>query len=490
MTVFALSGFVIPPLITAALFFALAKNRLGHSNTFLSAVSLTQALVTLGFSIFSAAAARLPLLLAANGYLFLDRLALYEVLITSAVFALAAIYARGYVNSLTRQGELDPSLLRLFYGSLALLELIVILGFLANNLALEWILVELSTLLSAALIVTLKARENIIAALKYVFVAGAAMLFSFIGIIILFAVSRTAVGGGTLNWTELMAAASGFAPGLFNFAFVFLFIGFAAKAGIVPFHTWLPQAYVRAPSVVAVVSGSVLNLGMYVLIRLYALGHQAGGDGFLNGFLVAFGLLSMLVATLSMIPRTNTKKLIAFSGIEQMGLILIALGLGSPAALFWALFIIPGNVLTKALLFFSAGIWHRQYLSNKFFAVKQPFKLQPLASWGLIIGSAAAAGAPALPIFLSEFNILSETARMPWLLAAALFCLLLAVAGFGTFFVRVLGQDPEGAPARFETPLSMKAPVILGIGLLLMLGLYLPPWLTDLLHNIVADLGF
>ncbi len=133
----------------------------------------------------------------------------------------------------------------------------------------------MTTILSAVLIVALSAKENITAALKYIFIASTAMLFSVIGIIILFALSKQTLGEGTLNWNELMQAAVLMNPKYFSFAFAFIFIGFASKAGIAPFHTWLPQAHARAPSMIsAVLSGVLLNCGLFGIIRLFAVAHQ------------------------------------------------------------------------------------------------------------------------------------------------------------------------------------------------------------------------
>jgi hydrogenase-4 component F len=117
--------------------------------------------------------------LSGNGYFYLDALALFEILILAALFLLAAIYSRGYIKSLLDKNEIDPNLLPVFYGTSFLLQLVLIMGFLSDNLALLWIFVELSTVFSAVLIITLKAKENITVALKYIFIASTSMLFSF-----------------------------------------------------------------------------------------------------------------------------------------------------------------------------------------------------------------------------------------------------------------------------------------------------------------------
>jgi hydrogenase-4 component F len=488
MTTVFLLLLVIVPLILVAFFSALGKSGAGRNNRFLNSFVLGQSAVYLVLALWAAFLGKLPLT-AGGGYFYIDDLAALEIGITSLVFLLAAVYARGYVMSLVRAGEIEPGILRLFYGSFCLLELVTVLAFASGNIALLWIFAELSTLFSAVLIVTLRARENIIAALKYVFVASTAMLFSLIGIIILYALSRTVITGGSLNWADLMGAAGTMDGRLFFLAFVFLFLGFAAKAGVAPFHTWVPTAYVRAPSVVAVVSGTVLNLGIYAILRLHAIGRAVGVADHLKTLLLVFGLFSICVAALSMLARTNTKKVIAFSGVESAGLLLVAIGVGSQVSIYWALFYTLGYSLVKSLLFFCAGIFHRQYQSNKFFAVRDAFRLQPLASWGLIAGAAAAIGTPLFPVFLAKWNILSSLASSPWLLVGTLLLLLPAAVGTAYFFIRVFTNREGDEPQPFRTPFSMRFSIVITLIVLVVLGLHLPGWLLSMLDKIVSLLG-
>ena len=482
--------YIIVPLVLVGLFSAIGRRGYGQDNHFLNQFVIFQAVLYLAATIWAFAAMELPFSFFHSDYFYVDSLSLYEILITGIVFLLAAVYSRGYVSSLVKTGEIDSTILRLFYGSFCLLELVIVLAFASNNLALLWIFTELSTLFSVALVVTLKARENIIAALKYVFVASTAMLFSFLGIIILYAISRGVIEGGSLNWTDLYSAASLMDPRLFLLAFSFLFLGFAAKAGVAPFHTWAPTVYVRAPSAVAVVSGTVLNLGFYAVLRLYSIGHAAGAGPKLMVFLFIFGIFSIAVAGFSMLKRTNTKKVIAFSGVESAGLLLIAIGLGSQVSIYWALFYTMGYSLIKALLFFCAGIYHREYQSNKYFAAKDALKLQPLASWGLILGSAAAVGTPLFPVFLAKWNILGALAgESVVMLVLTLFLLALAVIGMAYYFIRLFSQNGDAQVQRFRTPFSMRGPVLTALAMIIILGLYVPGWLNDTLNLIVTSLG-
>jgi hydrogenase-4 component F len=427
-----------------------------------------------------------------NGYLMADPLAMYEVLITSIVFLLAAIYGRGYVKTLIEKESIRGGSVGLFYTFFNLLLIVIVFSFLSNNLALFWILLELTTIISAVLIVVMSAKENIIAALKYVFIASTAMLFSVVGLIILFAMTKQSAGSGTLSWNELMQMAGSMSPQYFTFAFIFIFIGYAAKAGIAPFHTWLPQAHARAPSLVsAVLSGVLLNCGTYGIIRLFAIAHLTASWKIISIILIIFGVLSMLVATFSLMSRTNIKKLIAFSSIEHMGLVLIGIGLGTPVALLWTLFHILAHSLIKTLLFFSAGVLNHQYNGNKMQEMVNAFNLQPLATWGIIIGSAAVIGMPPFPMFISKLFILTQIGQYSyWLLGFVLLLFFIVAGAFAYLLVRAFTQRSDVQITPYITPWTIKMPIILLIVAIIGVTAGLPAGLIDRINTITVSLGF
>ncbi len=482
---YALLGLLVLTLMLHRLSSALKRS------DFLDSLTIFHALACLALTVAILVSTPLPAYFF-NGYLLVDPLAIYEVLISSAVFLLASCYARGYIRALIQDGEIEAKELRLFYAVFNGLQIVVVFAFFSNNLALFWILLELTTILSSVLIVTLKAKENIVAALKYLFTASTAMLFSVIGLIILFAMTRQATGTGTLNWDVLMRQASSLPPALFIFAFIFVFVGFAAKAGIVPFHTWLPQAHAKAPSVISVLLSAVLlNIGIYGILRMYAIAHQSPAFHIISLTLVAFGVLSIAVASLSMLPRENIKKLIAYSSIEHMGFILVGIGVGTPVALFWVLFHTVAHALVKALLFFSAGILNKQYGSNKFADMKSALTMQPLASWGLIIGSTAIIGVPMFPVFLSKLSILAQVGRfsLPVLFIVLAFFLIVAAA-FTTILIRMFSQKEDKDMKHYRVSVSMKVSIAILFAGILFLGVCFPTGFQRFLNSIVASLGF
>ena len=438
--------------------------------------------------------------LTGSQYFFMDNLGLFEVLIASVIFTCAAVYAGGYVESLLASGELEKGSLKLFYASWAMLLLVLVLAFFSDNLALFWICAELTTILSAMLVAILSARENIDAAIKYIFIASASMLFSFVGLIFLFETSRTVLGNGTLNWTELMQHAPAFPQGMMVAAFALVFIGFAAKSGIFPFHTWLPEAHAKAPSAVsALLSAVLLNVGIYGILRVYAIAHQTPAAVIIAPMLGLFGFFTVGIAAFSMLPQKNLKKLIAFSSVENMGIILIGIAISTPLALFWVLFHIMAHSLTKAALFFSAGILHRQYRSrlttDAIDDIRDVFRLQPLAAWGIIIGGLAITGMPLFPIFFSKLFILRELAMVSLpSLFVLLVLLFIAAAALGYFvimaFSRITAPDTPSDIVPYITPLTMKIPLVFLIGLIILSGIVFTPQEISFLDRIVQELRF
>jgi len=435
-----------------------------------------------------------------SGYFFIDHLGLFEVLVATVIFSLSAIYARGYIENLLVSGDLETGSLKLFYAAWCLLELVIVLAFFSDNLALFWIFAEMTTIISAMLVAILSAKENIDAALKYIFVASVAMLFAFVGLIFLFEITRSTLGTGTLNWTVLMQHASVFPTGMMIAAFAFIFIGFAAKSGIFPFHTWLPEAHAKAPSAVsAILSGVLLNVGIYGIIRVFAIVHQTTAVVAATPMLLLFGVLSIAIAAISMLPEKNLKKLIAFSSIENMGILLVGLAVATPLAIFWVIFHVMAHAFTKASLFLSAGILHRQYRSP--LSADAPddihdiFRFQPLAAWGIILGGLAIIGMPPFMVFFSKFFILLSLGSVSlWTLALVLALIFIATAALGYFVIRMFGRvtPPEESVdlVPYLTPLSMKAPIVILLSIILILGVMFPAGGCTFISQIVTELKF
>lgn len=479
---------------------ALALILLSKSHRSMNAVFILHTLAFLAIGLYALLTTTIPGFETGSEYFYVDHLSIYEVLIAALLFFLASVYANGYVESLMQAQELHRNNLKIFYTAFSLLLTTATFAFFSDNLALFWIFAELTTVFSAALVAILSAKENIDAAIKYIFIASGAMLFSFIGLIFLYTLSGEVLSSGTLNWTVLVENAALLSPKMLTASFVFLFIGFAAKSGIFPFHTWLPDAHSKAPSAVsAILSGVLLNIGIYGILRMYAIVRQTQAENMISQFLMGFGLLTVAVAVLNMLLHKNLKMLIAFSSVEHMGILLLGIAVGTPLALFWTLFYVLAHSLTKASLFFSAGILHRQYESNLVHDIKDVFSLQPIAGWGFIIGSFAIIGMPPFPIFSAKFFILLEAFSFSKALVfAVLLLLVIASAAFARFLIEAFTRNSkEMETEEQEIPhlpyvvrKGMKFPILSIIFMILALGVFFPESLEELLNEIVYELGY
>ena len=434
-----------------------------------------------------------------NDYMFIDMFSIYSTLVTTLVFCFAAIYAGGYVENLIETGELNRENLKLFYLSFNFLNTFIILAFFSNNMALFLIFAELTTIFGAVLIVTLNAKENIDAAIKYIFVVSSSMVFAFMGMVFLYAITQSYSydGIGTLNWNLLVILASNSAhlsSSLLLMASVFINIGLMAKAGIAPFHSWLPHAHSMAPSVIStVLSGAVLNVGIYGVIRMYSILRQTSIQTLVSQLLILFGLLSMGIGVFSMLQQRNLKMFIDFSSTEQMGFILIAIGIGTHDAIYWAIFYMLAHSLIKALLFLSAGILHRQYKSNEIHSMINALQLQPIASWGLIIGSVAVVGLPPFILFFPKFLILVQIASNSLvLLIFVLFFFLIAVTAYTIIGTQIFSQMTvhKGLDVikKYTTPKLMNLPIVVLSIFIIFLGIIIPTGLQNILTNITNEL--
>lgn len=426
----------------------------------------------------------------------IDHLNLVIMIITGLVFTCASVYAVGYIDGLVRDGELDRRSLKIFYTGFSLLLLATTLALYSPSVAQFWIFAELTTVFSALLVAILAVKENIDASLKYIFVCSTSMLFSFIGIIFFFELIRQATGEGSLDWQVIRDTATTCDGGMLGIASIFFFIGFAAKSGIVPLHTWLPEAHAKAPSAVsAVLSGAILNIGLYGILRIAGILHQSEIAGQMTFLFIIFGMVTMSVAAFSMLKQTGMKQMIAFSSVENMGFMLLAIGIGTPVALFWMVYHMIGHSLVKTGLFFSAGIIHRQYRSHtpgKDDTIADLFTMQPFAACTFIIGSVAIMGTPLFPLFLSKFGILLEAGKITLYLPLVVLLLFAAAA---TAIIRFLlsameREFPEGKkPEGYEPSIWMKVPIIVLLILSLSAGVLMLPVEEQFLMAAITDIG-
>ncbi len=279
---------------------------------------------------------------------------------------------------------------------------------LAQNLALAWLSVEFSTLASGALIIEIGDRHALEAAWKYILIASVGLILGLIGIIFIYASLKSqGLGWATLNFANLHAQSAHIAPIIRELATIFIVSGFGTKAGLVPFHTWLPDAHSEAPSPVSgLLSGVLLGLSLFTIVRFIdAVPSPAAillsGDHLLT----IFGTVSVVVGSLALLVQTDIKRLLAYSSIEQVGLIAVALGIGTKAALSIALLQFALHAVIKSSLFYGSGHLSVLYHTKSLAKITGLMSRRPTAGVLWALGILALAGLPPLGLAYSEWLI-------------------------------------------------------------------------------------
>jgi hydrogenase-4 component F len=341
------------------------------------------------------------------------------------------------------------------------------------------------------------------AAWKYVIISSLGVTIALAGTLFLFysgsALHAVAHHGGSnlgLTWPYLLAHAHALAPQPLRLAFLLAVVGYGTKVGLAPMHTWLPDAHAEAPSPAsAMLSAALLNTGMYAIIRFLAIAHARLGSTYPRAVLLSFGFASIVIGALFMVRRGNFKRLFAYSSVEHMGIIAVALGFGGTLGLYGALLQTLNHALAKAVLFLSSGDVSLRYKTREAGEVSGLLAAVPLTGGALLLASFAVLGSPPFGLFLSELTIV----RAGFASASPVFpLLLLALLGlaFVAFARTTAGMVTGSPPAKLASPYRGKAavavtaaPLILGLAALLVLGLWIPVGLDTILRHSIEVIG-
>lgn len=414
---------------------------------------------------------------------YIDGLSALNVLLVTTVGALAAIYSKGYMDEELAEGAITKMQFKLYYFFYHLFIASMLLASVVSNLGIMWVGIELTTLVSALLVALYGKQLALEAAWKYLIMGSVGISFALLGIIFLYisAIHLPNQEVTALQWPEMMAAAEHLKPRWFEIGFVFVLVGFGAKAGLAPMHFWLPDAHSQAPSPVsAVLSGVLLNTALYGLFRVYAIA-QTTIEG-ASTYLMIFGLVSVAVTVPFLFVQSDFKRMLAYSSVEHMGIITLGVGIGTPLGLFGALLHMINHAMTKSLLFFSAGAIYQRYHTKQIDRVKGVLQSMPLVGGVFLLAAFAITGAPPFGVFISEFMILMAGFGSGNEIAAILMAALIVLifAGMMFYVVRMVFGN---APSRVATaPISrwMAAAMVLPMIVVILCGLYVPPYLENL----------
>lgn len=355
----------------------------------------------------------------------------------------------------------------------------------SQHLGLLWVAVEATTLATAPLIYFHRQPRSLEATWKYLLVCSVGIALALLGIFLVVVASATAPDGtgGSLLVPTLIARGAQLQTPWLKAAFVFLLVGYGTKMGLVPMHTWLPDAHSEAPSPVsALLSGALLNCAFLSILRAHAICSAAGLGHFSGQLLVGFGLLSMMVGAAFIVNQPDYKRMLAYSSVEHMGLLALGAGLGG-AAMFGAMLHAINHSVVKAALFIVAGNLLFAYRTKSIARVSGAIRILPVSGLLWLAGLFAITGSPPFGTFISEFTMLREAFGQGRIAVAVVALLALTIAFVGmsrAFLGMALGRAPEEQTLVSERPPSFWPALVL-LAISLVLGLWIPRgWLTTL----------
>jgi hydrogenase-4 component F len=415
-----------------------------------------------------------------EGQFFVDSFNVFLVALTALVAMTTSLFSRPYMRIERDHGRVTDSGMRLYHSMYQLFSFTMLLVLTTNNLGVMWVAMEAATLSTVLLVALYRTHAALEAAWKYFILCGVGIAQALFGtILVYFAAERVlGAGAGSLLWTQLDTVKASLEPTVMSIAFVFLLVGYGTKVGLVPLHNWLPDAHAEGPTPIsAVLSGLLLNVALYALIRFKVLTDGALAEPFASELLMGFGLLSVAVAAFFLSRQRDIKRMFAYSSIEHMGLVTFAFGMGGPVASFAGLLHMTVHSLTKSAIFFTVGHAAQKAGTQVMDDIRGLVKVSPTVGWGLMLGTAAILGMPPFGVFASEFLILTTAiSQHPW--AAPILLVSLGVS-FAAIFGKVQSMvfgNPTAARLAHRPAL---APVFAHLALVLLLGLYIPPSLAD-----------
>jgi hydrogenase-4 component F len=422
-----------------------------------------------------------------RGWIEADAFSALVLTLVSFVAALASIFAGGYMS----RREHDHSRLWWFYCNfnLFVFALLVVPALTEPNLV--WVGVELITLFAVLLVGFEKSTGALEAAWKYAVLTMMGAPISLLGIFVLFWAYRSAGVSAPETWESLRAAAPSMDPNLLKLSFLLVFVGFGAKAGLAPVHTWLPDAHSQAPSpVCALLSGVKTSVPLYAILRLLSI-ILASPAARLGKWMIVVGLLSVGIAAFLLLQVRDYKRMFAYSTVEHMGIILTAAGLATQGSDFGAVSQMLNHAITKSLCFYVAGVVLLSLSTREIRSVQGLLRVSPFAGSALLLCALAIAGAPPFPIFLSEYAILSSGVRSGQHAVVAILAVLIVIA-----FVAILWHVNRMVFGKPIVPYSVEAlpgscrtAVILAAAPVVVLGVYIPVPVHNLLLLAGQQLG-
>ena len=475
----AVAAVLLIPAIAAAVLALISSYRLG------AAINVVATALTLAAASLLVVSPTTPSL-----YFNVDDFNIFLIILNTFVAFTTSVFSASYIGHELASGRLTAGYLRFYHAMYQVLMLAMNLALLANNIGLMWVAIELTTLTTVMMVGIYRTPAALEAAWKYFILGSVGIALALFGTILIYLAARPAGGQGfaAMAWTMLLAHAPSFDPALLNLAFIFLLLGYGTKVGLAPLHAWLPDAHAEGPTPIsAVLSGLLLNVALYALLRFKILLTANAAALAPGGLMIGMGLVSLTFAALMLYQRRDIKRMFAYSSIEHMGIITFAFGLGGPIASFAGLFHMTMHSLTKSAIFFAVGHISQAKGTQQLADIRGLSESHPVLAWGLILGVIAIAGMPPFGIFMSEFLVITSTVAREPLLAIPLVSGLLI--GIGALILRMQGLafGPTTGPS---TPVHASyLPLFVHLAIVLAAGVFLPNAVVAWFRTVAAMIG-
>jgi hydrogenase-4 component F len=435
----------------------------------------------------------------AGGLLRVDSLSLIFLLAVTFLFATTAMFAKGYLalgggNNARLYGRRFYAGLNLFCWSLIVVPLV-------NGLALLWVAIEITTVISALLVAIDDTEGASEAAWKYVLLASLGLGIALFATIMMYYAGTKVYGASySLSYTALLSGAIHLDPNVVRFSFILAVLGYGTKMGLFPVHTWLPDAHSEAPTPVsALLSGALLAVSFYAILRFFQIAIRSLGPSFPRNVLLVFGVATLLLAALYLLSQRDMKRLLAYSSVEHMGILAIGMSFGASIAVVGVLLQVMAHAAAKGTAFFGVGSVVRKFGTKDMTKIRGGVGALPWSGPMLVLAVLALSAMPPFGIFRSEFDIVYGGLSEPRDVIVSIFVVLVIIAFFGlSWFTTetMLSEDTpnEGAiggavsVTKGEVSNWIVAAMALGLLALLILGVHPPSPLVHLLDHAAAEL--
>ncbi|MBP7863331.1 hypothetical protein KA183_16715 [bacterium] len=350
------------------------------------------------------------------------------LLLTVLVVATALTQSYLFFQNEFKDGKLHQQKHICWFYSFSLLFLLAMMSvFVSENLGTLWISVEATSLLSAGLVYFSRTNHAIEATWKYLIICSVGIAFALLGTIFIFASSQYgAVEGGSLSFAILEAKSALLQPLLLKLGFIFCLVGYGTKSGVFPLHSWLPDAHSEAPAPAsAMLSASLLNCALFAIFKVLKITNLSSCGISCDRACLWAGVITVLAASFFLIKQHGLKRLWAYSSIENVGLMMVAIGLGSAPIFFLQAL---NHSIVKVSLFCTAGNIIQICGTKELSHISGLLKISPLNAALLLLGGLAVTGTPPFGTFISEWMLLSLSVERHFSVVAVIILVSLTIA--------------------------------------------------------------